>query len=984
MWKSLKYLIIKMIKQPRRHFLALVLTVVLLTVDVPAWANVNNSSGQPYAQTPELIRQAQQDYGQGQFQQAVNALETAIDRFDSNGESLQKAIALSNLSLAYQGLRNWSDAQIAIEESLQILGVSSEDFPLELTSELEQPVILASALDIYGQLWQQQGDFATAVTIWQQAAALHQTTGNAEGWLGSQINQIRALEALGLYQQARVKAEQVGCALGEEQEGSTCSVSVFTQDAIPSDIRLKGLRSLGDTLRQVGELELSKEILDSAYTAAETMQERQSLRLSLGNTYEAIGTRAKERNTSDNRQGIIPWRFIPTDEIPDEAKDSYKEAETYFSQVLENNETSTDCPSILPKTTDQIQLTAAAMCLSVRLEQNLAEQNQDLWNSLYGRIIDERMPNRTLVYTAIRLAKQGAYLNQMMNADRISWDRIIGLLHKAINDAEQLQDKPAESYARGNLGGLYEYFDWVEKYEGQQLQPSIDIRTEAEAFTQKALLLAQPSTFPEIAYQWQWQLARLTLANDCVNCSQAEKQALTSKATSTYEQAIGTLEQVREGLLSVNADVQFSFRDNIEPIYRELVDLKLQADNPSQDDLQEVVNLIDKLQISELESFLRCRLTPTKLEKQDIDPHAAVLYPIILRDRMEVILALPNGSLHRRKSSTQLDRFKQKNFHSYIDSIVNQFRQDSSGNLRRRLRARKIAASLYEQLIKTFEFELETQQNQAESNIKTLVFVLDGALRNFPMSALLDSGYNTHTENRYLIERYAIAISPTLKIFDSNPLSKPIKVLLAGSDKAFKDLENGISFGPLPFVKKELEGIENLVKNSEKLFNLTFNRNKLIEMLSSKQFSIVHLATHGQFSSDPQKTFIVLADSLLYANELDRLLKASENSNKNIELLVLSACQTAEGDKRAVLGMAGLAIRAGASSTLSTLWPVNDESAATLIQLFYQELLSDNAITKAEALRRAQLKLKEIGTENNSGWQSTYHWAPFTVVGNWR
>lgn len=977
MWKPPESLNSLLFKRPRKRFWALVLTVALLTVGLPSWANVTHKSTQFYAQKTDLIRQAQQNYEQGDFQQAINDLETAINQFERTGDRLQKAVALGNLSLAYQGLRNWSAAQDAIEQSLHTLGVTPNDLPLEITGELDQPSLLASTLDIYGQLWQKQGDFARAFEIWQQAATLHQTTDNPPAWLGNQINQIRALEALGLYQQARVTAEQVGCALGEAIENVTCSVTTFTSDALPPGLKSQGLRSLSDTLRQVGELELSRDILENSLANADTLQERQAILLSLGNTYEALGTREKERATSDNRQGIIPWRFVLSDEGLTEAEDSYKEAENYLSQVLDNTKTHPTCPSLLTETANQIQLTSGVICLAVQLEQNVSgQETQSLWNSLYKHIVNETTPNRKLVYTSIRLAKQGAYLNQMANTDVIGWERIIGLLHKAINDAQQLQDKPAESYGRGNLGGLYEYFDWVERNGRQQIQSGVDAWAKANALTQEALLLAQPAMFPEIAYQWQWQLARLTLAENCENCSPTDKQAQTSQVINTYEQAIGTLEQVREGLLSINADIQFSFRDNIEPIYRELVDLKLQTDNPTQEDLNAVVKSIDKLQIAELESFLRCRLNTTQLEQQDIDPHAAVLYPIILRDRMEVILALPDKSLYRRSPSIPPQQLKGETFQKYVNLMVNEFRTSLNRRTKRK-RVKEIAKDLYGRIIAPFESELEGSQAQPESTIETLVFVLDGDLRNFPVAALLDNETDNEKVDSYLIEQYAVAVAPSLQLIAPEPLPRPLQVLAGGL--SFKDHP---TFSELPSAVQEVNTIQSLFKGSEKLLEQELTRNNFIKTLTEKEFPIVHLATHGEFSSDPDATFIELADGPFYAADFNSLLSETLAQSNSIKLLVLSACQTATGDKRALLGIAGLAVRSGANSALSTLWSVNDKSAAALMPLFYEELQANSHITKAEALRQAQLKL--LKNDKNKGWDKPYHWAPYTLVGNWR
>jgi CHAT domain-containing protein len=137
------------------------------------------------------------------------------------------------------------------------------------------------------------------------------------------------------------------------------------------------------------------------------------------------------------------------------------------------------------------------------------------------------------------------------------------------------------------------------------------------------------------------------------------------------------------------------------------------------------------------------------------------------------------------------------------------------------------------------------------------------------------------------------------------------------------------------------------------------------------------LATHGQFSSNADNTFILTWDGRINVKQLDQLLRSREGKLSPIELLVLSACQTATGDKRAALGMAGVAVRSGARSTLASLWSVSDRSTAFLMIKFYREL-GKPEITKAEALRRAQVALL-----HQDDYTSPYYWAPFVLLGNW-
>ena len=127
--------------------------------------------------------------------------------------------------------------------------------------------------------------------------------------------------------------------------------------------------------------------------------------------------------------------------------------------------------------------------------------------------------------------------------------------------------------------------------------------------------------------------------------------------------------------------------------------------------------------------------------------------------------------------------------------------------------------------------------------------------------------------------------------------------------------------------------------------------------LNEFAFPVVHIATHGQFSSQAENTFILAYDRKINVKELDALLRNRDREGSNpIELLVFSACETARGDDRAALGLAGVAVRAGARSTLATLWQVSDRSTAELMAEFYRELAAPNT-SKALALRRAQLSI---------------------------
>uniref|UniRef100_A0ACD5H0U1 CHAT domain-containing protein n=1 Tax=Desertifilum tharense IPPAS B-1220 TaxID=1781255 RepID=A0ACD5H0U1_9CYAN len=246
---------------------------------------------------------------------------------------------------------------------------------------------------------------------------------------------------------------------------------------------------------------------------------------------------------------------------------------------------------------------------------------------------------------------------------------------------------------------------------------------------------------------------------------------------------------------------------------------------------------------------------------------------------------------------------------------------------------------------------------------ETLVFVLDDLLRNLPMSALFDG-------ERYLIEKYPIAQTPGIQLLQAQRIQKSPYVLAAGVSEANQGQP------PLPGVIQEIENIQSYFPRTQPLINEQFTKNEFNQKLNQPQFSIVHLATHGQFSSQVENTFLLVWQDTLNIRELNQLLQErSQIEDTPIQLLVLSACQTAAGDRRAALGLAGVAVRSGARSTIATLWLIPDESTAKLTNELYQLLAQP--ISLAKALQTAQISILREYTE-------PYYWAAYTLIGNWR
>jgi CHAT domain-containing protein len=423
-----------------------------------------------------------------------------------------------------------------------------------------------------------------------------------------------------------------------------------------------------------------------------------------------------------------------------------------------------------------------------------------------------------------------------------------------------------------------------------------------------------------------------------------------TEALESYRQAIAQFRSFRQAYALSDSNTQLSFQNTVEPIYREAIGLLLQP-QASQEAIREARDLLEALQVAEIANYFRANcLTSRPIEVGNIDPQAAILYPIVLPDRLEILLSLPDNTMQR---------------HTVVQpqavTLAAAAAARSSMSRSRGLEEQQDAMQRLDHwMIDPFRTRLEA------ARIETLVFVLDAPLRTIPMTALFDGQH-------YAIERYNIALAPSLQLLETTPQHhQPFSVFLG----ALEDARQG--FRPLPGARDEVKAIAERLP-SELLLNQQFTLKHLKNALRYASHPIIHLATHGQFGSTPDSTFVLAWDGKLNLTDFrDALLSRDEVRHGAIELLVLSACQTAIGDKLAILGMAGFAVQSGARATIASLWGVNDDATAQQMTFFY-EALAQPEVSKAEALRQAQIKTIALGGD----YAKPFYWAPFVLIGNW-
>ncbi|MEN9566195.1 MAG: hypothetical protein RLZZ69_1391 [Cyanobacteriota bacterium] len=738
-----------------------------------------------------------------------------------------------------------------------------------------------------------------SLSIDRQVRAIAQVLNNQGILL---LSQGKAEQAIATWKQAQESYQQVGDELGIirtliNQASAFKQLGLYRRalkiltevesllvEQPDSTIKIVGLRSYGDILRLVGEVKRSRKVLTSSFTIAS----------SLDYVDEQSKILLLLGNTYKTHQ-------------PKKALKLYQQGLKTCQQQL--NCLQTDLPL-------QIYL--------AQLNTSLETHSWQASKSLIPQIKVElaRLPvNRTNLDRRLNFAHSWLELTQHSKLKDIEQ-----FLMATIKQAEAIAYPQAQSYSLGLLGQIKaELKDW----------------DNAQQNTQEALILAQGINAPEVSYLWQWQLGRI---NQAVGESEL--------AIAYYTQALELLKSLSQDLVASNPDVQSSFRDRVEPVYRELVGLLLATDESkivSQANLEAAREVMESLQLAELNNFFREACLEAQVVKIDnVDRQAAVIYPIILSDRLEVILSLPNQPL--KHYSTKISQTE-------LELIIEEFRHQIV--IRSRRNFYRSAQKLYDLVIRPAVDDL------TKSNLKTLVFVPDGALRNIPLSALYDGQH-------YLLEDYSIALTPGLQLLNPRPLKlAKLKIIAAGLTQKIH------GFAGLDYVASELKEIESRIE-SRVLIDRDFTSAALKQEIQNSNYPVVHIATHGQFSSALEDTFLLTWDDRLNIKELGSILQTRNiDLNNAIELLVLSACETATGDNQAALGMAGMAVRAGAKSTLGTLWSVDDRATTQLMSSFYQELSAQH-LPKAEALRQAQLSLL-----HNRWYQHPFYWSPYVLLGNW-
>ncbi|MCP4353634.1 MAG: CHAT domain-containing protein [Desulfobacterales bacterium] len=522
--------------------------------------------------------------------------------------------------------------------------------------------------------------------------------------------------------------------------------------------------------------------------------------------------------------------------------------------------------------------------------------------------------------------------------------------------AKSLEDTPVLSYTHGYLGQLHE---------------DEERHSEAIKETQTAIFLAQQGYYPELSYLWQWQMGRVLrnqgdiensinaykkaaeILNPAWNKEKLRDQGDIENSIKAYKKAADPARNKEKNnppgiiheLFSGYRCKKSVFYEKVKPVYIQLAEMLLNDSGR----FSEARNIMEDLKTTELQDFYQDECVKAKQKKWEsikMPPHTAMLYIIPLQDSLALLLTL-NDDIKLFNNPIDSKNFR-KTVRNFSEKVV-------LHNDRYLVHAKK----LYNYLIEPIQKDL------ADHKVDTLVIIPDDVLRLIPFSAL-------HDGNQFLIEKYALVTVPAITITNIEP---PERKIISSS------LLNGVSKGkhPLPNVPKELNDIKEITKGKI-LLDETFNLENLENEFKNQPYSNVLMATHAQFRGTSEETFIKAYDGKITMDMLKEFIELGMFRKQKIELLILSACETAKGDERAAMGLAGVAVKAGVKSVIATLWPVSDEGAPLVVTEFYRQLKNQPEISKAKALQKAQKILIRL---SNPEYKHPGYWAPFLLIGNW-
>ena len=673
------------------------------------------------------------------------------------------------------------------------------------------------------------------------------------------------------------------------------------------------------------------------------------------------------------------------------------------------------------------------------------EQSQKIRHEIGDPAGESRILNN-IAETHRFLGQQQEKLGKLAIAEQ-EYQQALPLYQEALKLAEIAGDHAGQVSVLNNLGTIY---GDLKQYEQEQAtyEQALAIAQEIGTSGQIALLQNNLGTSAEVQGRHQEALKHYqralvkfretgdrdneatTLSNIGSSLNDLNELEL---AIAFLKQSINVREEIRRNVRTFSREAQHSYKEKATGSYQRLSTLLLE-----QNRVMEALLVLDLLKVQELQDFLKnvegnqntaqgiellpqekqifaalesdsnldintyLQSTPVKALIQEIHQTApaqnlklsaykdlqtrlsnlgqnsALFYPLVRYDSLELVLFTRNAPpIHR---SVPISK-------SELEKVVTNFRAEIQNTTSDAIQ--EPAKQLYQLLINPIADQLQQQ------NIQTIIYAPDGQMRYVPLAALYDG-------EQWLVEKYQINYITALSLTDLDTESFQNPSILAGAFTEPRGQvnidEQTFDFGPIPSARREVESLAATFPNTKTLIGKAFNRTAITTEQMNRH-NIVHLATHGQLvSGNPEDSFILLNNQ-----EYITLREIKDWQLPNVGLVVLSACQTALGDRLGsgieIIGFGYQLQQAQARASIATLWSINDAATSDLMNEFYAQI-SQGSPNPVNALRDAQIALiqgnlqaerktprvslepEEATVPPEQQLKHPYYWAPFILIGN--
>jgi CHAT domain-containing protein/Tfp pilus assembly protein PilF len=945
----------------RRRFLTLLCSTLIifilssaLPLSLPSlWAQTlpQERLQERYAEAQRLFQQGIQESQLGQLEAAIASYQQALTLYQdpeirqahpTESQEVTGA-AQVNMGMAYNALGQYTEAIDVLQQALVIQESLQND---------KGKIYTFSNL---GQAHIRLGKYAEAIAFFQQALSLQQTLADLPGAGFSWMSLGRAYTSLGQYAQAKAAYQQ----------------------ALAIQRQLKNPAGEAELLGSLGNIELT---VGQYSQAIAYYQQALQIQQGIGNPLE---------NTARNRQGEadslnnlgLAYRLLGK---YDQAIDFHQQAlviyrERQGSSLEQNVQRLREAGSLIGLANAYVSLTQYAkaidfyqQALQIVNDAGMISTFPDESRRRQGFLLQgigtayallEQYPQAIASFQeALTLAQAtGNRLNEahtLANLGSVSlslknYVQALEFYQQALVVHRELGDREGESSSLGNLGLVLESIEQPE-LAIVFLKQSVNVR-ESIRLDLQALSPDLQQSYAETHSTTYRRLADLLLQGDRVLEAQQVLDLLKVQELQEYLQNVRGNEQSAQGV-------------KLQATEQEIVTLYEQSKPQSFNEFShrpEVLTAIEqmkadeKAQVVNLEQLIRLQ-NHLKTVK-----NAVILYPLILKDRLELVLIKPDAPPIRRTVTVDEITVKQ---------AILEFRSQITNPLNRKFPA---AQQLYTWLIQPLESEL----TQAD----TILYAADGQLRYVPLEAFYDG-------KQWLVQRFNInyITAASLTNFSAQPLGgNSLRVLAGGFSEGQAQFQVGdrqFKFSGLPNAATEITNIASHIADTTQFMNQQFNRTTILSQMD--RYRIIHFATHAEFVvGTPEDSFILLGNG-------DRIsLREIEQWRlPHVELVVLSACQTAVGGKLGngaeILGLGYQIQRTGARAAIASLWSVDDGGTQVLMNAFYASLIQPG-MTKAKALRQAQITLitgdyggAEVDPDQAAYLQRPYYWAPFILIGN--